>query len=223
MWLAYCRESALADTQGKYDAGDGDTGCQLLGAGRKIRKLVEEAAATDTLEEHLATLSRGQQESEWSPEEVSAETSKILRYTSAHISGIGIIDSFSYGRVKSKQSFWVLVQYEVSGEIQFWVAKVTHFLKLGGEGKEDLRVAVATLFAKPRKIQKGFVYVIKEDQIHQESYAIAMSSIVCTLVSCVVKDPRAEEKRGPRNTDWFDWADAGKVFLVRSANTSRFN
>lgn len=58
---------------------------------------------------------------------------------------------------------------------------------------------------------------------HQESYAIAMSSIVCTLVSCVVKDPRAEEKRGPRNTDWFDRADAGKVFLVRSANTSRFN
>ena len=72
-------------------------------------------------------------------------------------------------------------------------------------------------------VMEDLVYVVKEDQVYSSTYATALSSIVCTLVSCAVEDPRAEDKRGPRHIPWYDRADAGKVFLVRAANSSRFN
>jgi hypothetical protein len=107
------------------------------------------------------------------------------------------------------------------------VAKVAHFLKLSREGgsgevREDVRVAVATLYQRHKNVQKNLVFVVNENQVYSSSYAIALTSIVCHLVSCVAKDSRAEDKRGPRHTPWYDEADQGKVFLVRSSNTSRF-
>lgn len=113
-----CRELS-AKAQERWDDGDEETGYQLLGASSKFGKLVEEAAAVQTLEKHLLTLSRGQQESGWSAGEVAADTSHILRYTRATLPEVGVIDSYSYARAKSKQSFWVLVQYEVEGRSQF--------------------------------------------------------------------------------------------------------
>jgi hypothetical protein len=102
----------------------------------------------ETLEEHLSTLHWGQQESIWVHGEVVADSRAvaILRYSWAVIPGGrggGMINSCWYFRAVSKKSFWVLVQYEVSGSSQFWVAQ-----KLSGEGKEDLRVAVVRLFAR---------------------------------------------------------------------------
>lgn len=91
------------------------------------------------------------------------------------------------------------------------------------EGREDLRVAVATLFDRRPMEQRDLVYVISKNQVCRRSYAIAMSSIVCTPVTCDVKDSRAQDKRSSRHTAWFDQDDDGKVFLVRSANTSRFS
>lgn len=78
------------------------------------------------------------------------------------------------------------------------MAKVAHFLKLTGEGMENLRVAVAILFNRPRMIQNNLVFVVNEDQVYDSSYAIAMSSIVCTQVSCVVEThvPRISEVQG---------------------------
>lgn len=149
--------------------------------------------------------------------------SHILRYARAHISGVGAVDSFSFARAKSKQSYWVLVEYEVDSESHLWVAKVLHFLKMSREGREDQRVAVATLFNRQRMVMEDLVHVVKQDQVYSSTYAIALSSIVRTLVSCAVEDPRAQDKRGPRHISWYDRADAGKVCLVRAANTSRFN
>jgi hypothetical protein len=73
-------------------------------------------------------------------------------------------------------------------------------------------------------VSRGVVFVVSERQVYQKSYAVAMSSIVCTLVSCLVRDPRPYSRRGAKGATlrWLCSKDADKIYLVRSANASRF-
>jgi hypothetical protein len=70
---------------------------------------------------------------------------------------VGAIDSLLYGKVRSKKLYYVLVQYTVGaqGRAQLWVAKISYFLKVSGEGnsKEDLKLAVDTLYRKPAMVE----------------------------------------------------------------------
>jgi hypothetical protein len=86
-----------------------------------------------------------------------------------------------------------------------------------------LRVAVATLFDWHPMEQRDVVYVISKNQVCKRSYEIAMNSIVYTLVICEVNGSRTQNKRSSRHTVWFVQDDGGKLYLVRSANTSRFS
>lgn len=81
-------------------------------------------------------------------------------------------------------------------------------MKVSGEGnsKEDLKLAVGTLYRKPAMVEGGVVYKVREGSFCGE-----------------VADTRARHKKGPRCTPWYDEKDAGVVYLVRSANTSRFS
>jgi hypothetical protein len=69
------------------------------------------------------------------------------------------------------------------------------------------------------------VFNLKEGSFYGDGHpcAFTFGSIVSTLVSCEVADTHARHKREPRCTPWYDEKDAGVLYLVRSANTSRFN
>ena len=191
-----------------------------MGAGRKLGNRQAREAAVKALKQHLTIQERAQQSGAWRPGDIHGKPRGMLKYVQAFIPGVGAIDTFLYSRAVSKQSFWLLVQYEVRGRLQLWVARVAYFLKVSQEGKADLRIAVTTLFA--RSSRNGPLYIIRDSSVHQEDYPVAMTSIVCTMVSCRVRDTRPLSKRGARNTAWMDAADAGKVYLVRAADVSRF-
>lgn len=218
-----------AKSQEHWDDGDAH-GYQLLGAGQKLRGTTAQLEAVEVFEEHLRRLERGEQleeeEASWQPGDMAADPPEFLRYTRATGPGTGLIDNCLYARAASKQSFWVLMSFEVSGgleqRVEQRVAKVSHFLKASEDGKGEMRVAVTTLYQPHRVTERGNVYVVSEQHVFSKAYPVAMTSIVCTLASCVVRDPRPRDKRGARNLRWLDERDAGKVFLIRTANASRF-
>lgn len=87
---------------------------------------MEKEAAIVVLEKHLASSRRAQVEEDWEAGVLTADATTILRYTRASIAGVGAIDSHLYGKVRSKKSYYVLVQYAVGvqGRAQLWVAKI---------------------------------------------------------------------------------------------------
>ena len=115
-----------------------------MGAGKKLGNRQAREAAVETLQRHLTILERAQQSGDWQPGDIHSDPRGILKYVQAFIPGVGAIDTFLYSRAVSKQSFWLLVQYEVQGSLQLWVARVTYFLKVSQEGKDDLRIAKIT-------------------------------------------------------------------------------
>jgi hypothetical protein len=132
-----CFRKPSAKAQKNWDNSDAN-GCQLLGAGRKIRSSEDQLAAVDTLEEHLSTLHRGQQESDWVHGEVVADSRAvaILRYSGCHPPGGGgsMIDSCLFFRAVSKKSFWVLVQYERQFSVLGGSGQSLSEAEWGGEG-----------------------------------------------------------------------------------------
>jgi len=182
---------------------------------------------TGDKERHLRSSRQGFQleGTDFQPGDIAADPAGILRYTRATKPGLGIMDSCLYARAVSKQSFWLLVEYEVSGASELWVAKASHFLKVAREGKDELRVAVTTLYRKPILQQGGLVFVVSDKQVYDQGRprAIAMSAIVSTLVSCVIRDPCPQHRRGGNFLRWMDAKEAGKILLIRSANASRFD
>ena len=202
----------------RRDPGDADS--QLLGSGKAMRSSAARQEAVDILEEHLTILRQGQQDGDWQPGAIAANPTGIFKYVRAYVSRVGAIDSYQYSRTVTKQSFWLLVQYEVSGRVDDYVARAEYFLRVTQEGREDLRIAVCTLYR--RLEMQGVLYVIRERRVLKKAYPVSLSSVVSTLVSCSVKDPRPLGKRSSRHTAWLDAADAGKVFFLRAANVSRF-
>jgi hypothetical protein len=219
LFISSCRDNTAGS---KWD--DGDEFCTLLGAGQQISSQHLEEGELAVLVTHLGTIARAQQEVGWEAADLIADTTTISRYHRASKVGVGLIDSHLYGKARSKKSFYALIEYEVghTNKREYWVAKIAYFLKVSGEGKDDLRLAVGNLFTKPIT-QIGQVYKVKEGKFYSDQEMVfTFTSIVCTLVSCGVEDTRAKDKRGPRCTPWFDKKDAGSVYLIRSANTSRF-
>ena len=131
----------------------------------------------------------------------------------ADLPGIGTVNAMSYGRTRSRLSYFVLFRRRTRlGSEQRRVARVQHFLLVQAQDRPLLRLAVCDVYHHQPPPSDGAVYVARAEQFERRAAAVPVDAVDAVLVSAEL---RAEDCRK------FYQSHAGKIFFARHGNLSR--
>ena len=206
-----CRASAgLKGKVKDLDHGDTEEGNQLLGKGHGIRK-------TDRLAVFAAVrsllLSQSSPEG-WQSSDVSKECKNMREHKTADIPGVGSVASTTYGRARTRVSFYVL---HWCGAVER-VARIERFVLVSKAGLEPMRLAVGLRYGQRASMLDGRVLVASATAPDDRMAAFPLDDITALLVSaqpCEPADSASSRKR------YYYPKQTGKIFFARHHHMSR--
>ena len=204
-----CRASAgLRGQEADLDDGDAD-GNQLLGKGKAVRRKDRQGA----LAVALGLINKWRPEG-WDASDVSLLCRNIREHKHADVPGVGSVACTTYGRARTRVSYYVLHRSEI-GES---VARIERFVLVSKAGVQPLRLGVGLCCAQRPLLRDGRVHVVSTTAASNRAAAIAVEDITALLVSAQPSKP-ADSTAGKKRYHYA--AQLGKVFFARHCHMSR--
>lgn len=204
-----CRASAgLRGQEADLDDGDAD-GNQLLGKGKAVRRKDRRGVLAAV----QGFISKWRPKG-WDAGDVTSQCSNIREHKHADVPGVGSVACTTYGRARTRVSYYVLHRSENAES----VARIERFVMVSKAGLQPLRLAVGLCYAERPPLRDGRVHVVSTTAANNRAAAIAVEDITALLVSAQPSKPAgsaADRKR------YHYAAQLGKVFFARHCHMSR--
>ena len=194
------------------DLDDGDAqGNQLLGKGKPLRRADREGV----LAKVQSFVGKHNPEG-WQCSDVNLQCQNMREHKHADIPGVGSVACTTYGRARTRVSYYVLH----SSEGRERVACIERFVLVSKAGQQPLRLAVGSCYAKPMRstLRGGRVHVASAAAADNRAAAFPVDEITALLISA--QPSRPADSAASRKRSYYE-AQLGKLFFARHNHMSR--